>query len=148
MLAASHALRKGAGLVPPDDRVFTLPTAFPRNMYQIQRLASSLGGYDIIILSYVLNPLTDDYALRVPATAVRALERLCRPHAHILITQDKFRESLIRRLAQMLNVKCQEQTVTQEIYPPRGGNGTYTYTYYDCLDTPRKGSMERMWRAA
>jgi hypothetical protein len=148
MLAACHELEKGAGLVLPSDRVFTLPTAFPRNMHKIQQLASFLGGYDIIILSYVMDPLTDDYGLRVLVAAVRALERLCRPHGRILLMQDRFREALIRSLTQMLSVEYQEQMVTQEIYPPRGDNETYTYTYYDCLYAPRRTSAAQLFSVA
>jgi hypothetical protein len=54
----------------------------------------------------------------------------------VLIIQDKFQESVLRELAQMLDVDCREQTVSQEIHPPRGENATYTYTYYDCLYVP------------
>jgi hypothetical protein len=148
MLAACHELERSAGLVLPADRVFTLPTAFPRNMPQIQQLASFLGGYDIIILSYVMDPLTDAYGLRALVAAVRALERLCRPHGRMLLMQDRFREALIRSLTGMLSVKYREQTVTQEIYPPRGDNETYTYTYYDSLYAPRRTSATRLLSVA
>jgi hypothetical protein len=142
MITACHEQEKRFGSVLTGNRVFTLSTAFPANMHQIQRMALFLGGYDIIILSYVVNPLADDYGLRTLATAVRALERLCRPRGRILVVQDKFQESLIRSLAQLLKVEYREQTVTQEVYPLRGGNETYTYTYYDCLYTPREGCID------
>ena len=92
----------------------------------------------IEILSYVLNPLADNYGLRTLAAAVKDVESLCRPHGRVLILQDKFQESRIQHLAQLLNVEHREQTLTQEIYPPRGENETYTYTYYDCLYAPRE----------
>jgi ribosomal protein RSM22 (predicted rRNA methylase) len=139
ILAAWREYTGGNGSPIQDDQVFTLSTAFPDSIRLIDQLASFLGGYDLVILSYVANPLVDDYGLKRLVAAITHLERLCTPHGHILIVQDKFREALIRRLARMLDAEYQEQTVTQEIYPPRGNNETYTYTYYDCLYPARKG---------
>jgi len=137
LLEACHRLGNHNAGASPNDRVFTLSTAFPNNIPQIQYLGSFLGGYDVVILSYVVHPLIDDCGLRELVTAVRILERLCRPDGRILIVQDRFHESVVRRLAHMLGVTYEEQTVTQEIYPARGSNETYTYTYYDCLYAPR-----------
>jgi ribosomal protein RSM22 (predicted rRNA methylase) len=148
MLTACHEQEKRFSSALIGNRIFTLSTPFPLNMHQIQRMALFLGGYDIIILSYVVNPLVDDCGLRTLATAVRALERLCRPRGRILVVQDKFQESLIQSLAQLLKVEYREQTVTQEVYPPRGGNETYTYTYYDCLYAPREGFINRVRHVA
>jgi len=116
MLAACHGLGRHFGLALSDDRVLTLSTAFPSNMRQIQRLASFLGGYDIIILSYVVTPLTDDYGLQSLAAAMRAFERLCRPCGRILVVQDQFQKSLIQSLSHLLHAEYREHTVTQEIY--------------------------------
>jgi SAM-dependent methyltransferase len=148
MLAACQELGRRSDPRPFHDRVFALPTAFPSNMRQIQQVASFIGGYDIVILSYVVNPLTDDCGLENLAVAVRTVERFCKPRGRILVVQDKFQESLVRSLAHLLNTECHEQTVTQEVYPPRGSNDTYTYTYYDCLYAPRERSTQRAWCAA
>lgn len=118
-------------------QIFTLSAAFPGNLHQIYRLASFLGGVDLVILSYVLHPLIEDVNLQSLAGGVKILERLCKPHGRLLIVQDKFQEPLIRKLAGMMDVEYREQTLTQKIYPPRGSNETCTYTYYDCLYTPR-----------
>ena len=146
MLATCRELGESLGLMSSGDRVLTLLTAFPHNIRQIQQLASSLGGFDIIILSYVMSSLTEAYGLRSLGTAVRALERLCKPCGRVVVLQDRFQESLIRSLAKMSEVEHREQTVTQEIYPPRGDNETYTYTYYDCLYAPRMRVIDRVWR--
>jgi SAM-dependent methyltransferase len=138
LLSAWHDREGGSDARVHDGGVFTLPTPFPDNMHQIRRLASFLGGYDLIILSYVLNPLEDDHGLRTLAAAVRNLESLCRPRGRVLVLQDKFQELRVRHLARLLNVEHQEQTLTQELYPPRGESETYTYTYYDCLYSPRQ----------
>ncbi len=64
---------------------------------------------------------------------------LCKRTGRVLIMQDRFPEPVLRQIAQMLEVGCREQTIAQEVYPARGENDTYTYTYYDCLYTPRTG---------
>jgi len=124
---------------PCRPQVFTLSTAFPGNLHQIRHLASFLGGFDLVVLSYVLHPLIEDNHLQDVVRGVNALERFCKPRGRMLIIQDKFQEPLIRRLARMIGVEYREQMLTQEIYPPRGSNGTCTYTYYDCLYAPRVG---------
>ncbi len=119
-------------------QIFTLPTAFPGNLYQIRDLASSLGNFDLVVLSYVLHPLTEDGSLQSLVSGLSMLERFCKPRGRVLIVQDRFQEPLIRKLAGIIGVECREQMLTQRIYPPRGSNETGTYTYYDCLYTPRK----------
>jgi ribosomal protein RSM22 (predicted rRNA methylase) len=118
-------------------QIFTLSTAFPGNLHHIRHLASFLGGFDLVILSYVLHPLIEDGDLRSLVSGVNTLERFCTPRGRVLIIQDRFQERLVRKLASMIDVECHEQTLTQEIYPPRGSNKTCTYTYYDCLYAPR-----------
>lgn len=118
-------------------QVFTLSTAFPGNVHQIRPLASFLGGFDLVILSYVLRPLTENGNLQSLVRGVNTLGRFCTPRGRMLIIQDKFQERLVRRLAGMIGTECHERTLTQEVYPPRGRNETATYTYYDCLYVPR-----------
>ncbi len=122
-------------------QIFTLLTAFPGNLRQIRHLASFLGGFELVILSYVLHPLIEDGSLASIARGVNTLERFCKPRGRMLIIQDKFQEPLIRKLAHTIGVECREQALTQEIYPPRGRNETCTYTYYDCLYAPRMGRL-------
>ena len=124
-------------------QIFALSSAFPGNLHQLRHLASFLGGFDLVILSYVLRPLIENGNLRTLASGLGILEQFCTPRGRMLIIQDKFQEQLVRRLARMIGVKCHEQTLTQEIYPPRGSNGTCTYTYYDCLYAPRRAACLR-----
>jgi ribosomal protein RSM22 (predicted rRNA methylase) len=128
-------------------RILTLQSPFPGNLHQLRRMASALGGYDIVFLSYVVHPVTETCGLQGFAQAVRTLGDLCRPTGRVLIIQDKFQESVLRELAQMLGIDCREQTVAQEIYPPRGENDTYTYTYYDCLYVPCPADGARYLKA-
>jgi hypothetical protein len=139
MLTAYLGSSNQSPLPTPRPRIFPLLTAFPGNLHQIRHLASFLGGFDLVVLSYVLRPLSENENLTRTATGVAMLERFCKPRGRMLIVQDKFQEPLIRRLACTIDVECREQTLTQEIYPPRGTNETCTYTYYDCLYAPRMG---------
>ncbi len=129
-------------------RILTLSTAFPGNMCQIRQLASLSGHFDLAILSYVIRPLADDGGLRNLVKTVRTLEPFCKPEGRVLLIQDKFREPLIRQLADMISVQYREQTLTQEIYPPRGSNEKSTYTYFDCLFSPRQAMRNRYELAA
>jgi hypothetical protein len=138
MLAVYPLSREHSGSTMRHPHVFTLSTAFPRNLHQIHHLASFLGGFDLVILSYVLRPLMEDGTLQNLASGLNTLERFCTTRGRMLIIQDRFQEPLIRRLAAMIRVECREQTLTQTIYPPRGSNETGTYTYYDCLYEPRR----------
>jgi SAM-dependent methyltransferase len=117
-------------------RIFTLESPFPGNLHQLRRMASALGGSDIVLLSYVVHPLTETCGLPGFARAIRALGGLCRPRGRVLIIPDKFQESVLREVAQMLGVDCREQAVSQQIYAPRGENDIYTYTDYDRLYVP------------
>lgn len=120
--------------------IFTLSTAFPGNLHRICHLATFLEGFDLVVLSYVLRPLTEDGNLQSLVDGLNTLGRFCKPHGCILIIQDKFQEPLLRELADMIVVGCRQQTLTQEIYPARGSSETCTYTYYDCLYAPRRGA--------
>ena len=143
-MLSQHLRQRGTCAVPlSHDKIFTVLAPFPRNMRQIRRLASAVGGYDMIFLSYMMHPLTESCRLPDIVRGVNALESLCRPTGRILILQDRFQEALLRHIARMLGVECHEQTVTQEIYPRRGENETYTYTYYDCLFRPRQAETLR-----
>jgi len=126
-----------------EGRVFTLQTEFPGNVNQIYRLALALGGYDIVILSYVMNPLAEKYGLQSLVTAVKRLEHLCTSNGRLLIVQDRFQERLVRTLSRMLDVPYRKRTVIQEIYPCRGRNETYTYTYCESLYMPRRKDIVR-----
>lgn len=141
MLADYFQYGRERGSLVSDSRVFTLRTGFPGNVSEIHRLAFALGGYDLILLSYAMNPLVEGCGLRSLVTGVRALERLCTPNGRVLIIQDKFQEPLVRAVARALGVQHRKQILTQEIYPSRGSHDIYTYTYYESLYVPRRKGL-------
>jgi hypothetical protein len=140
MLTSRSQDRDRRGSTVSRSHIFTLSSAFPGNLHQICHLAAFLEGFDLVILSYVLRPLTEDGNLQSVVNGLNRLKRFGGAHGRVLIIQDKFQEPLIRKLADMMGVECREQTLTQEVYPPRGSSEAGTYTYYDCFYAPRAGA--------
>ena len=117
-------------------KILTIQTAFPDNLNQLRRIRLNLGPYDITTLSYVVSLLKENTSLKSLLNGVLNIEGLCNCEGRILILQDKFQETLMRRIGRILGIKSQEEESTQEIYPKRETNETYTYSYYRCLYTP------------
>jgi SAM-dependent methyltransferase len=140
---------------PSEDPILTLASPFPDNLHQIRSWATTLGNFDIVFLSYVVGVLADHYGLEKVVHAVSQLEELRQPYGRMVIIQDRFQFSLMERIARRLGVQCNERTVTHEVYPRRGDDQKYTYTYYDCLYPPsrvaaakRHGSIQcSPWKA-
>lgn len=126
--------RSQAGL--SDCPILAMGEGFPRNLTRISRVARAVGGFDIVFLSYVVRVLADSDGLNGVVNAIKDVGRFCKPHGRVLIVQDRFRESLLRCIARECPAKCNEQQVSQKIYPERGTCETNTYTYYDCLYAP------------
>lgn len=150
LATGKHMLtRYGAGLrhspiSASGQTVLTMRTNFPENLDKLRRLAIAFGGFDIVLLSYVVKVLSEAGRFAEMVRGIQELEQLCSPHGRIVIVQDKFQKDLLRRLAQRLGVSCHKQTVTQEVYPQRGENKQQTYTYYDCLYAPSSTSSAQV----
>jgi hypothetical protein len=129
------------------DRIIGIQRAFPGNIGQLRRLRSNLGAYDIIVFSYVISPLDENEGFADLVQGLLNVEKLCRDNGRILIAQDKYETSLIRRVSRAIGARSSKQSLTQHVYPKRDKNETYTYTYYSCLYaparnvTPRQGSI-------
>jgi len=119
-------------------QMITVPKAFPVNVNQIQRIAHNLGAYDMVTLSYVVVPLNDDGGLRNIVNGLLSIEQSCNHNGRILIVQDRYNESLMRRIGAALDIPTHKEELTQQIYPKRDVNETYTYSYYSCLYAPGK----------
>jgi len=119
-------------------RMISAQKAFPANMNQLRRIARNLGTYDIVTLSYVVVPLNEDDGLNNLVNGLLNTGRLCNPNARILIVQDRFSASLMRRISRAVGKTSHKEKLTQYIYPRRNANETYTYSYYSCLYAPMK----------
>lgn len=117
-------------------RTLCIQKAFPDNINQIRRVRFKLGMYDITTLSYVISPLDEDKGLEALVCGLKDVEKLCNSNGRILILQDKFQAALVRQVSETLGVSNSKEELTQQIYPSRNMNETYTYLYYRCLYEP------------
>ncbi|HUT46231.1 MAG TPA: hypothetical protein VMX36_08080 [Sedimentisphaerales bacterium] len=123
-------------------QIFRLEKALPKNMNQLQRIKDKLGSYDIATLSYVVSPLNEDTSFKDLINGMLRIESLFSPNGRILILQDKFQPVIMRQISRALGISRQKEESTQEVYPKRNTNETYTYSYYCCLYPPaKKGSV-------
>jgi len=115
---------------------------FPLNISQLKRICQNTGDYDIVILSYVLNPLNEQLGLRGIADGLSQVESLCKPEGRILILQDKFREHLTRRVAGAIGRPCHKEVLSQHVHSMENENELFTYTYYNCFFAPKSKVVE------
>ncbi len=137
MLTDYFRIRGGhTGRIINNDRIISVQKAFPGNMNQLRRARFNLGVYDIIIFSYVVSPLNENEGFNSLVNGLLSIEKLCSHNGRILILQDKFQTSLVRRMSKAIGISSNKQILTQYVYPKRNENETYTYTYYCCLYAP------------
>jgi len=120
------------------NRMISIQGAFPGNINQLRRIACNLGPYDIATFSYVVVPLNEDSGLHSIAEGLLKVEELCNRTGRILILQDRFNVSLMRQLGKAIDVSSQKEELTQQVYPSRNANETYSYSYYNCLYSPNR----------
>lgn len=129
-------------------QIFRLEKAFPKNMNQLQRIKNKLGSYDIATLSYVVLPLNEDTSFKYLVNGLLNVESLFSRYGRILILQDKFQPAIMKKISRALGTSMQKKESTQEVYPKRNTNETYTYLYYSCLYSPtKKGSVHQKFVA-
>jgi hypothetical protein len=136
MLRNYFRLRTGNTTSIINDHMISIRKAFPDNMNLLKRVRLNLGTYDIIIFSYVISPLNEESGFNGLVKGLLNIEKLCSHRGRVLILQDKFQTSLVRRMSQAIGISSEKQELTQEVYPKRNDNETYTYVYYSCIYTP------------
>ncbi|MFB0524293.1 MAG: hypothetical protein ACETVZ_02050 [Phycisphaerae bacterium] len=118
------------------NRTISIQKAFPDNINQLRRIRFNLGTYDIVILSYVISPLSEDKGFSTLVNGLLNIERLCSRNGRILILQDRFQAALVGRMSRAIGIPSHEEESTQHIYPKRNMGETYTYSYYCFLYAP------------
>jgi ribosomal protein RSM22 (predicted rRNA methylase) len=117
-------------------RTISIQKAFPDNMNQLRRVKFNLGTYDIVTFSYVVSPLNEDKGFKGLVRGLLDIEKLCSRNGRILILQDRFQAALVRQISRAVDISSHEEESTQQLYPKRNTNETYTYSYYSCLYAP------------
>ncbi len=129
-------------------QTMSINNAFPDNMRQLQRIKNNIGAFDIITFSYVVIPLNEDNGFNNLISGLLSIEEFCSRNGVILILQDRFRESLIRRIGKAIGVSTHKEEMAQQIYPDRNTSETHEYSYYSCLYNPdNKGVAGRSYVA-
>lgn len=129
-------------------QIFRLEKAFPKNMNQLRRIKNKLGSYDIATLSYVVSPLNEYTSFKDLVDGLLNMESLFSRYGRILILQDKFQSAIMKKISRALGTSMQKEESTQEVYPKRNINETYSYSYYNCLYSPtKKGSADQKFVA-
>lgn len=136
MLRNYFRMRTGHTKSIINNHMISIDNAFPDNMSQLQRVMLNFGTYDIIIFSYVISPLKEENGFSGLVNGSLNIERLCSHRGRVLILQDKFQTSLVRRMSKAIGISSEKQVLTQQVYPKRNDNETYTYVYYRCLYAP------------
>lgn len=136
MLRNYFRMRTGHTKSIINNHMISIHKAFPDNMSQLQRVRLNLGIYDIIIFSYIISPLNEESGFNSLVNGLFNIERLCSHRGRVLVLQDKFQTSLVRRLSKAIGISSEKKVLTQQVYPKRNDNETYTYVYYRCLYAP------------
>lgn len=125
------------------NHIIDVQKSFPENFSQLQRIKSKAGSYNIVIFSYIANVLVEKKGFTSLVNGILGSEKLCCQNGRIFILQDKFQEALIKRVSKAIGIFYNTEESTQEVYPNRDTNETYTYSYYSCLYDPTKKSQYR-----
>jgi ribosomal protein RSM22 (predicted rRNA methylase) len=135
-------LRGKSGLGFHQGVTFRLDKKFPENMSQLKRIQRNLGPFNIINVVYILNLLFDQLEAKDIKKCLLEVEELCCPVGRILLVQDKFSKSVIRRTSSLIGQSCRRKILSQFVYSSRNENNVYSYKYYNCLFSPREGILK------
>ena len=116
--------------------MFPVEKAFPLNMRQLKRISQNIGAYDIIIFSYVVNPLNNEQGFKSLIKGLADVQALSDSNGRILVIQDKFSESLVRRITREIGRSCRKAELRQHVYSTENNNDFQSYSYYYCLFAP------------
>jgi len=107
-----------------------LSTPFPASAKQLRRIAGMLGPYDFIFMSYSLVSVKEEALYTEIAGGLRCVTELGEGSTCGIILQDKFHESMARRLAGELGVSCNKVTIRQEVHDRSNSNEVQSYTFF------------------
>ena len=111
-------------------RIISIDSPFPESMVQLRRISNMLNQYDICCLSYVLLPLKEEATYMQMQQSLKILFSYLKPTGVGVITQDKFRESLARKLGSLLNSSTQKMSLRQKIYDSKNSCNELLYEYF------------------
>ncbi|MFA5252861.1 MAG: hypothetical protein WC454_09805 [Phycisphaerae bacterium] len=110
--------------------ILALNTPFPNSMVQLRRISRMLDPYDICFLPYVLDHVKEDHSYENICQQLELLTEFCKPTGFILNLQDKFRESLTRRIGHLLKTSVNKLNLRQKVYDSTNSCEEYSYSYF------------------
>lgn len=116
---------------------------FPSNIKQLKRIANNYGKFDLVILSYVIIPLSEQDNIEIIADAIRDAESFSNRNGRILILQDRFRKNLVDRLTKAIGREYKKEELIQQVYSPDNSNEYHKYEYFSCLFSPEENHIEK-----
>lgn len=111
-------------------RIININTPFPESMIQLRRISNMLNKYDICCLSYMLLPLKEESTYMQMEQSLKTLFSYLKTTGVGVIIQDKFRESLARRLGSLLNSSTRKMSLRQKIYDSSNSCDELSYEYF------------------
>ena len=105
---------------------------FPDCLDELKPLSQNKADFQVILLSYVLNPLFDTYRIEDIQNGIEQLKSMLAPYGEILVIQDRFSEDKIEITASMLGTEMEEQELTQKVYSAYMDRDTQSYHYCVC----------------
>jgi len=122
-------------------RTICIQKSFPSNMRQLKRIRNKLDTYNMVVLSYVASPVSEEEGFGGFVGGLWNIEELSSADGRILILQDKFQADLVWRMSGAIGTPVHKAKLTQVVYSKRSASESYTYSYYRCLYAPRDGMM-------
>lgn len=111
-------------------RIILLSNAFPQSMVQLERISRLLSRYDFCCLSYSLVPLKASSTYLEIQENLQNFFSFLKPKGIGIVIQDKFRESLSRKIGFLIKCPVQKLTLRQKIYDSQNSCDSLSYEYF------------------
>ena len=113
------------------ERIVPVSVPFPKSNAQLCRIARLIKPYDLSCLSYAMVPVDEQSGHQALCQGIDQLADACRgADGRILLLQDKFHESMLRKVCRAIGAQLQEAQVKQKVYDSQNENSEHTYTFF------------------
>ena len=136
---SNKPIQKNRSETKSKERYLAIPYHILNLKVQLRRISNMLNQYDICCLSYVLLPLKEEATYMQMQQSLKMLFSYLKPTGVGVITQDKFRESLARKLGSLLNSSTQKMSLRQKIYDSKNSCDELLYEYFRIAVLPEAG---------
>ncbi|MBL7215942.1 MAG: hypothetical protein ISS71_09720 [Phycisphaerae bacterium] len=114
-------------------QMISVAEPFPECGPHLDRIAQLAGKFDIILLSYILDPLFESYDKEQLKKGFEKLQRHTGSRGFVVAVQDRFHERFIRKAAGMLETRVKFHTLKQKIYSEENSNDFQNYYFFSTI---------------